>query len=464
MLGLLIFDFIIASCIIIIAFYAIYILYKINKFGQDNTSQQAEFMLHRSRQMLIFSIISISLFVASTIGYVLLITQFDTEQISEGILGFILSSFLVQLLPLGTFINGIILSKKGKKEQLVKEQQERERENSLLYFRENSPAIIEKYTQSVINLIDEISEYPFVGIFNDSETPLSSILIFPYRNSVSNPLQEAIRRDGLRFTESQNAEFNKRVQELMEFFIKGLKQRIEEDDKWQDLYTLPLLLYTIVRNNVIKYFHNKYLSNYGYENIEDFCANVPNAVAAKTDIVYYVYHYIYETDICLPFIDTYRNICGEIKNIVEARREEKLKDTLFGNAKRPAARSERTSSTLSPIERVDRMSGEQFEVFMEHYFIQRGYKVERTPLSGDYGVDLIIEHELGGKIGVQLKCYSKKVPADAVQEVFAGLQHYKLSSGMVITNNYFQPSAIRLAADNNITLWDRNKLIEKLGE
>ena len=462
MLGLLIFDLIIASCIIITSIYAIYILYKINKFGKGNTSQQAEFMLHRSRQMLIFSIISISLFVASIIGYALLITQFDTETMSDGLLGFILLSLFLQILPLVTFISGIVLSKKGKKEQIIKEQQEREREKSLLYFQENSTAIIEKYAQSVINLIEEISEYPFVGIFNDSETPMSSILVFPYRNSISKPLLNAIKRDGLHFAESKNPEFNKNIQELTAFFVNGLKQRIQENNEWQDLYTLPLLLYTVVRNNVIKYFHNKYLSNYGYENLEDFCANIPNAGSARIETVYYVYHYIYETDISLPFMDTYRTICVEVKDILALRREEKLKDALFGGAKRQVVPSEKVSFTLSPIERVDRMSGEEFEVFMEHYFVQKGYKVERTPLSGDYGVDLIIEHELGGKIGVQLKCYSKKVPADAVQEVFAGLQHYKLSSGMVITNSYFQPSAIRLAADNNITLWDRNKLIEKL--
>ncbi|MDE6275518.1 MAG: restriction endonuclease [Clostridia bacterium] len=106
------------------------------------------------------------------------------------------------------------------------------------------------------------------------------------------------------------------------------------------------------------------------------------------------------------------------------------------------------------------MSGEEFEKFMEQYFISKGYNVIRTPLSGDYGIDLIIEHEFG-KIGIQLKRYNDKVSLSAVQEVVAGLNHYGLNSGMVITNNYFQPSAIRLAKDNNITLWDRDVLLEK---
>lgn len=517
MQGLLIFNIIMASIIYITDIYAIYTLCKFNKIGKDNLEQQTEYMRQRSKQFLAFSILSISLFIASIVGYVLLVSLFDTDNISEVILGFILFAFCFQILPLITNICGYALPKLRNKKKvpstlsspmleqnpvrnipttsnsekegqeineqpnmeggyvpsgdltieeqlsLLRQQWEQERpikeQEDITYFNDNSPTIIKKYAKSVFNLVEEMGDYPFVGIFNDTETPMSSILVFPYRNSALNPLLNAIKRDGLRFAESQNQEFNKMYQELVEFFIKELKQRIKEADEWQDTYTLPLLLYTVVRNNVIKYFHNKYLSNYGYESLEDFCTNVSQA-----DTMYYVYHYIYETDISLPLMDTYRNIRNEIKNILALQREAKLKDTLFGGSKKQTVPTERTPSTLSPIERVDRMSGEEFEIFMEHYFIQKGYKVERTPLSGDYGVDLIIEHELGGKIGVQLKCYSKKVPADAVQEVFTSLRHHNLSSGMVITNNYFQPSAIRLAADNNITLWDRNKLIEKLGE
>lgn len=116
---------------------------------------------------------------------------------------------------------------------------------------------------------------------------------------------------------------------------------------------------------------------------------------------------------------------------------------------------------ISPIEKIDRMEGREFEEFMSELFSRRGYKTTLTPLSGDYGIDIIIEHDFG-KIGVQLKRYYDKVGNSAVQEVVAGLKHYNLNSGMVITNNFFQPSAIRLAQDNNIILWDRTRLIEEL--
>lgn len=122
-------------------------------------------------------------------------------------------------------------------------------------------------------------------------------------------------------------------------------------------------------------------------------------------------------------------------------------------------------TVLSPIEKVDKMTGAQFEEFMATYFRQKGYDVIKTKLSGDFGIDLIIENKIF-RCGVQLKRYSKKVSLKAVQEVIGGLEHYKLDQGMVITNNYFQQSAITLAGESSkpITLWNRDILIQKLGK
>lgn len=116
------------------------------------------------------------------------------------------------------------------------------------------------------------------------------------------------------------------------------------------------------------------------------------------------------------------------------------------------------------IEQVDKMSGAEFEEFMEHFFMRKGYKVTRTKLSGDFGVDLIIERNQR-KYGIQLKRYSNKVSLKAVQELLGGLEYYNLDEGIVITNNFFQNSAIDLAekCSKPIALWDRIVLALKLG-
>jgi HJR/Mrr/RecB family endonuclease len=47
-------------------------------------------------------------------------------------------------------------------------------------------------------------------------------------------------------------------------------------------------------------------------------------------------------------------------------------------------------------------------------------------------------------------------------EAFAGMKYYKANRCMVITNSTFSKSAIELAQTNNVILWDRQVLIEKI--
>ena len=109
------------------------------------------------------------------------------------------------------------------------------------------------------------------------------------------------------------------------------------------------------------------------------------------------------------------------------------------------------------------MGGLEFEQFIAELFSKMGYAAKVTKASGDQGIDVIAEKN-GRKIGIQTKCYSSKVTNTAIQEAVAGIQHYRLDKGMVITNNWFTGSARELAQSNNIVLWDRNLLKEKLNE
>lgn len=122
-----------------------------------------------------------------------------------------------------------------------------------------------------------------------------------------------------------------------------------------------------------------------------------------------------------------------------------------------------TSPSIYTITDIDLMSGSEFEVFCGALFEKLGYSIEMTPASGDQGIDLIAckEHQT---LGIQAKRYSKKVTNTAIQEVAAGIKHYRLQKGLVITNSYFTDSAIELATSNDIILWDRYILEMKLKE
>jgi len=115
------------------------------------------------------------------------------------------------------------------------------------------------------------------------------------------------------------------------------------------------------------------------------------------------------------------------------------------------------------IDDVDLMNGSEFENFIAILFTKMGYSTKATKASGDQGIDIIAEKN-GKRLGIQAKCYSNTVPNSAIQEVTAGIAFYNCDKGIVITNNFFSKSAIKLAESNNMILWDRNKLKEKMFE
>lgn len=122
--------------------------------------------------------------------------------------------------------------------------------------------------------------------------------------------------------------------------------------------------------------------------------------------------------------------------------------------------SDSSRSTMA-VEDYDLMSGQEFEQAIAKIFKNMGYQVTMTPTTGDQGIDIIAVRN-GIRIGIQAKCYTGKVGNSAVQEVVAGKQYYNLNRCMVVTNSTFTSAAVALAKANNVTLWDRHVLEEKL--
>ncbi len=113
------------------------------------------------------------------------------------------------------------------------------------------------------------------------------------------------------------------------------------------------------------------------------------------------------------------------------------------------------------LDDIDEMTGIEFEVYLFHKFKKMGYKVKMTPVTGDYGADLVLKKRRK-KIVVQAKRYHQDVGIAAVQEVIGSIAYYNAARGMVVTNSFFTPNAVNLARANEITLWDRRALIRYL--
>jgi restriction system protein len=115
----------------------------------------------------------------------------------------------------------------------------------------------------------------------------------------------------------------------------------------------------------------------------------------------------------------------------------------------------------SGIADIDRMDGHAFEAYLVLLFARKGFRVARSPQSGDFGADLVLEDE-AGRICVQAKRYAKAVGNHAVMEVVASKAHYGANRAIVVTNSGFTPAAIIQARETGVELWDRARLVSEI--
>jgi restriction system protein len=115
----------------------------------------------------------------------------------------------------------------------------------------------------------------------------------------------------------------------------------------------------------------------------------------------------------------------------------------------------------SGISEVDQMDGRTFEQFLVTLFRRLGYAVEHTGRRGDFGADLVIAKR-GKRTVVQAKRSARRVGVKAVQEVATAKAPYRCTGALVVTNSRFSPQARTLASANDVVLWDRDALIDRL--
>lgn len=113
------------------------------------------------------------------------------------------------------------------------------------------------------------------------------------------------------------------------------------------------------------------------------------------------------------------------------------------------------------IEDVDRMSGTEFEKYLERLFKQKEWKVLRKGGSGDYGADFILVAD-NKKIAVQAKCWNKNVGYASIQQAFTSKAIYDCDEAWVVTNRYFSVQAETAAKKLGVVLWNRNFLSHEI--
>ena len=218
--------------------------------------------------------------------------------------------------------------------------------------------------------------------------------------------------------------------------------------------------------NMLKIYHDKWLEycvcgDIGERSLEDYIRDCCNedmlSIENKEAITTFIYYYCYlqNDPIEYPNIQIADKIITLVENSTKDNSLKAMENMLFASPKVSA------NQLFYTIDDIDLMDGVEFEKLIAKLFRKMGYDAEVTKTSGDQGIDVIATKN-GFKYGIQAKCYSSQVSNSAIQEAVAGKAFYSLNKVIVVTNNYFTKSAIKLAEANNVILWDRTILKEKL--
>lgn len=127
-----------------------------------------------------------------------------------------------------------------------------------------------------------------------------------------------------------------------------------------------------------------------------------------------------------------------------------------------------TKNNDCEIYNVDEMSGVDFEDYCMRILKSKGYECQKTPPSGDGGIDIIAikEDSTGYLVQVKRAKESSSLGWDAIKEVVGGRRLYetRFSSitfkALVITNATWNSTAIKQANINGVEYWDRADIKE----
>ena len=101
-----------------------------------------------------------------------------------------------------------------------------------------------------------------------------------------------------------------------------------------------------------------------------------------------------------------------------------------------------------------KMTPEEFEGRVAEYYERLGYRVTRTPISNDFGIDVFAERG-EEKIAVQAKMYGatgRKVNRAMMMELYGAMKYAQCTSAALVTNGRVLPDAVEVAKTLGITI------------
>jgi len=247
-----------------------------------------------------------------------------------------------------------------------------------------------------------------------------------------------------------------------DIFLDALISNQIIEDNFESKFSLLCLLLELIKQTNNDVFIEEIISKYKLKENESIEYYTKEALNHKMQIDEYsfVFEYTAYNNTQNMSVKTYDKAISENIESVKSIKESFKKQSYLTKLKNATKNYNENKTTISDI---DLMSGKQFEYYICDLLQKLGFDAKVTRLSGDQGADIIAEKD-NTKYVVQTKCYKKPVSNKAIQEVVSSMKIYKAEKSIVITNSTFTKSAIELAKANNVLLWDREILKEKMEE
>jgi hypothetical protein len=122
---------------------------------------------------------------------------------------------------------------------------------------------------------------------------------------------------------------------------------------------------------------------------------------------------------------------------------------------------ERKAYQRSGMAAVDAMSDKRFEVLLEYFFANKGYRVARIGGRGDVRAGLLL-NDPDGRTIVQVRRWNSVVRQDAVHHAVAAMARYGAARALVVTSSDYSLDAVAVANLSGVTLWNRADLAAEL--
>lgn len=114
---------------------------------------------------------------------------------------------------------------------------------------------------------------------------------------------------------------------------------------------------------------------------------------------------------------------------------------------------------MSAKDLLDLPPGE-FEEMAAELYRAFGHQAQKTGMSGDHGVDVVVKAKDGKKMVVQCKRWRKPAGESIVRDFYGVMQHEKAAHGTIIATSGFTKQAIEWAKGKPLSLHDGNEFIK----